>query len=395
MRIIICLFLLLMPFTNAFALNSVLSPSFAVSLLLGAHFFYKRNEIVVSKPPFLLYLWIILFFSLLTMSSGEKSLNHFFLWTYPFLIYYFVFKNELNQSFTLEEIKYEICKIITIITLFSCIFSVFEFVCTNIFSVEMSFIPRGSVEEYTPFDFGFYRARSFAEESGHFAFFLEIFSPISVYWICKYLTKSYIKISFYIILTIGLFTTMSAVGVLSFFIYLFLLYQHYFFYSKSRNANKIVLILFLTVFVTIILVMIPDLFNFVVDIVKAKMDPDNVSYSDRSSRFEALHSLTGISLLIGYGPAAFSTLDVESFISFYLGVLMNTGVLGLLSLLLFLISKYNTLSKIKDDNLKIAFRCSFLLSCMHLMFIDIIYIPWFWVMISLIDVIRLKENLNC
>ena len=122
-----------------------------------------------------------------------------------------------------------------------------------------------------------------------------------------------------------------------------------------------------------------------------KMDSDNTSNSDRSARFTAIDKLSGFAYLVGYGPAAFSTLKVDSFISFYLGILMNTGIIGMTLFTLFCLSKYRSIKKIKDLDCSFALKCSFFFACFHLAFIDIIYVPWFWVLLSIIDVINLKE----
>ena len=165
-------------------LNSVLTPAFAISFLLIFHFIFQKKRKVYEGPPYLLFFWSLLTFSFIVMSNGEKSLNHWFLWTFPFFSYYYVFKNELFQLFTLSEIKDKIFKYITYATLFACSFSVLEFCCKNFLDIDLDFIPRGAVEDYNPFD-GFFRARSFVEESGHFSFFVEIFGPLSVFWINK------------------------------------------------------------------------------------------------------------------------------------------------------------------------------------------------------------------
>lgn len=380
-----------MIFTNAFALSAFITPAFALSFILILHFFFQKGKKVFERPPYLLLFWLLLTFSLVVMSNGEKSLNHWFLWTFPFFSYYFVFKNELIQLFTLSEIKDKIFKYITFATLFACSFSVLEFSCINFLGADLSFIPRGAVEEYTPFDFGFFRARSFAEESGHFSFFIEIFGPISIFWISNNL-KFPLKIIALTIILLGLIATMSGVGLLLLVVYLFMLFNFYLIRKKGSTTIKLKVFFYAIGLFLLVFVLYPDAFSTIWDVIALKMDSDNTSYSDRAGRLTAIDKLSGFAYLIGYGPAAFSTLKIDSFLSLYLGILMNTGIIGISLFSLFCLSKYRSIRRISDIDCSFALKCSLIFACFHLAFIDIIYVPWFWVLLSLIDVVYIKQN---
>lgn len=380
-----------MIFTNAFALNSVLTPAFALSFFLIFHFIISGTKKLFDKPPYLILFWLLLTLSFIFMAKGDKCRNHWFMWTFPFFSYYFVFKNELNYLFTLDEIKYKILKVITYATVFACAFCIFEFCCSNFFGIDLSFIPRGTVEDYNPFD-GFFRARSFIEESGHFSFYVEIFGPISVYWIIQNIKSPFKKIFHILTIVLGIMATMSAVGLMFLFVYIALFLNFVIFKNKSSLSVKLGILTCVIAIMSLGVYLYPDLFSTIWDLIVMKLDPDNASFSDRSSRFDALEKLSGVALFIGYGPAAFSTLNVDSFVSLYLGILMNTGVLGFILACLFCFKKYRRVQMIYDRECRFALKWSFIFACAHLAFIDIIYVPWFWILISLIDVIYYKER---
>ena len=384
-----------MIFTNAFALSSVLTPAFAISFIFIFHFslqvVLQGNTIRSLRPPYLLFLWLLLTFSFLAMSDSNKATNHWLLWTFPFFSYYYVFKNELFRLFTLSEIKNKVFKVISYTTLFACSFCIIEFCSTNFLSIDLSFIPRGLVKEYSPYDAGFFRARSFAEESGQFSFYVELLGPLSVFWINKNFKFPFKLIALAIII-LGLMATMSGVGLLLLGVYIFLFFNSHLSRKRTSSTTKAKLLVYAFGIVYLIGVYYSDGFSTIFGLITIKIDPDNFSYLDRSGRFYAIEKLSGVAYLIGYGPAAFSTLDVNSLISFYLGVLMNTGVIGVLLLSLFCFSKYRIIKKIKDIDCRFALKCSFLFACFHLIFIDTIYVPWFWVILALIDVIYLKET---
>jgi hypothetical protein len=275
--------------------------------------------------------------------------------------------------------------------LFACSFSILEFYYKNFLGIDFDFIPRGVVEDYNPFD-GAFRARSFVEESGQFSFFIEIFGPISVFWITKHLNEPF-KFLALMIIILGLLSTMSGVGILLLAVNIILTFEYYIFRKKTSFLLRIKVI-FIAVGFLVGFLVFQELFSDLQGLVTAKLDADNASHSDRVDRFVALSKLSGLAFIIGYGPAAFSTLHVDSFISLYLGIIMNTGVTGLILFILFCLQKYRTILRIKDLEIRFALKCAFLFACFHLTFIDTIYVPWFWVMLSIIDVIYKKEKLD-
>jgi hypothetical protein len=195
------------------------------------------------------------------------------------------------------------------------------------------------------------------------------------------------------ILIMGLLSTMSGIGILLGALYIIMILALNFFVKPTSIWSKLVILLIVGTLVLVVLGF-SEFFRNLQDLVLAKLDGDNVSHSDRLDRFNALRKLEGLSWLIGFGPAAFSTLNVPSFISLYLGILMNTGVLGALMWVLFCHRKFRSVIGIKDLDLKFALFSSLLFACFHLAFIDIIYVPWFWVLMAMIDVVKAKQHVG-
>lgn len=393
MKKLIYIFLFVQMFTNAFAISSFITIALVISLLLFFLGVIKGyHTIDFKEPPFLSLFFFILLFGYIFIATGEKKTNHLILWVVPVLFYFFMFKRQLFKLFSLEQIKHNIIGVITCGLLTACCFAIFEFVSINIIGIELSFIPRGEVEEYTPLAMGNIRARSFMEESGQFSLYWELFAPISVYWIHHNISSNINKIVCYLIILIGLILCFSAFGFVC-----LLLWGASLIMYKLHHANNIRIVfsviicaVFLTLF---IIILVPDLIELFSYIIGGKLDPENSSHSDRASRFEVLKYLDAVSILTGYGPNAAGTINFESsFVSFYLGVLMNTGILGLICFCLFLFQQLKYVRKLFDSELKFAFFLSLWFSSMHLMFVDNIYVPWLWVMLALLDVIHFKEK---
>ena len=380
------LFVFCMIFTNAFALNSVITISFGLSLLLFLYGFLEKLPLIRFKEPnFLIGMYAILFFSYIFIATGEKRTNHLFLWTAPPLLYYYMFKRILIRKFDLGKILKNVLGVVYVALMLACFFAIVEFLGRNFLGIDFSFIPRGVQEDYEPGSFGGIRARSFMEESGHYSLFLEIFAPLSIYWCSKYIKSIILRFLSYILMITGLIVSFSAIGFvcMGIGVFGFLIWR---FKSSKKKYGTILLALFIIG----ILMFIPGVYDMLTNVVSTKLDPENTSNISRSNRFDALQYFEGIYMFTGYGPAAYDTLKVDSFVSFYLGILMNTGIFGLFFYLLFIIKMYINIRDIKDKTLKFAFTLSMLFSTMHYAFVDNIYVPWFWVMLSIMCAMRYK-----
>lgn len=393
MKKLIFAFLYVQIFTNAFALSSVLTMALAISVLLFAIGVIKGHYVFnLSEPPFLFAFFLLLFFGYFFIATGEKKTNHLLMWTVPVVCYFFMFKRQVIKLFTLEEIKSSLLKVITLATLTACFFSVIEFVSVNFWGNSLDFIPRGTVDEYEPLAIDNIRARSFMEESGHYSMYWEIFTPLCVYWIRSEITKRAVRLMMYAIFLLGIAVCFSAFGYVCVLLWAvaLILFQM----KKAKSVRKTVSIIGVALIIlALVIIIFPVIFDSIVLIISNKLDPGNVSHSDRETRFEAIRYLNGIYFLTGFGPNAADTLQLDyTFVSFYLGILMSTGILGLICFALFLMQQLKYIMGLRDPELRFSFFLSFWFSSMHLMFIDNIYVPWFWVMLSILGAVHFKEK---
>ena len=380
-------------FTNAFAVSSVVTIALGISTILFV-LGIKRNDFLIrfNEPPFLTFFFLILLWGYVFIATGEKKTNHLLMWTIPVLLYYYMFRRQLYRLFTLEQIKNGVFRVVTFSLLFACFFAVIEFLCINLFGIDMSFIPRGQLEDYTPLAMDNIRARSFMEESGQFSLYWELFAPLSVYWINNNISNIFKKNICYSIILAGLILCFSAFGFVCLLLWS-ISFVFFYLYGAKSYKKVIATILCVVIISLLIILLFPEVIELFSYIIGGKLDPENNSYSDRASRFEVLKYLDFASIMTGYGPNAAGTLNFNnSFVSFYLGALMNTGVLGLTCFGLFLLNQLRYVRKMSDRNLKFAFFLSLWFSTMHLMFVDNIYVPWFWVMLSLLGVTHFKEK---
>ena len=389
-RIIIYLILLLLPFSSALALNNVLTLSFGFACVLLGCIIFSR----VAKVPYtphssdgvLFFMAVMLLFGFLAFSNHPKCLNHLLMWTIPPLVFYFSLRRALFTCFTLNEIKEKVLAFIFITTTFTAAFAIFEFIGKNFLGMDIdSWLPRAAVETMDDTAMDRVRARAFSEEPGQFSFFLEAFSPLSLYWVHSKYKKKVITILYGFLLFCSLLVSFSAAGFALSIVGLLLFFL---FFTKENKYSTIKLFIMLI----ILIVLFGDYLDLFFSIITSKLDGTNTSFVDRENRFSALEKIGGINMLIGYGPGSFYTLDIDSYISLYLGIFMNLGFVGVISFIMFVIQQYKSICMIRDIWIKAALLTSFVMMTLHLAVVDYIYYAWYWVVLSVAWVVLKKET---
>lgn len=387
-------------FTNAFAISSFVTISTFIAFIFVLIYIFLLcfSQVKIKKRDnyFLLLFWTVLTFSSILFSRGEKCLNHYLMWSFSFFAFYYVFRVLLLYLLASEgkRILATTFKILSLSVFISSLFAIIEFVLVNFGGLTLDYIiPRGTVEDYAPLAFNFIRARSFMEESGQFALFLEIFAPITIVWIFTNTKCKVIRYLYLFVIIISLLLSFSSFGLIALFMSV-LIYLYYYIFS-SVSLNVLLKKLFLTCIICLFIVLIFfPILDMGYQVVMTKLDTDNSSFNDRSDRIIGLeHFLSGVNLIVGYGAAAFSTLKTPSFISLYVGILMSTGILGIVLFLSFLLNSFRRILRIKDKRVRWGFVAAFVTSTIHFCFVDLIYVPWYWTMLALSYACSVKENL--
>lgn len=331
---------------------------------------------------------VMLLFGFFAFSNHPKCLNHLLMWTTPPLVFYFSFRRALYQNFGNNEIKEKVLACIVLATTFTAAFAIFEFVGKNFLGLDVdSWLPRAAVETMDAISMDRVRARAFTEEPGQFSFFLEAFSPLSLYWIhCKY-RRTFITCLYGVLLFCSLFVSFSAAG----FALLLVGLAIFFFAFIKGSAKKLPYIIMVVVLFCGLIIYFWDYVDVFFKIITSKLDGTNVSYIDREDRFAALDRIGGINLILGYGPGSLYTLNIDSYISLYLGIIMNMGLVGAFSFFIFVIKQYKSIQMIRDRWMRAALLISFVMTNLHFAVVDIIYYAWYWIVLAIAWVVIKKE----
>jgi len=339
-----------------------------------------------------LFLLTVVFSFLINGWGNSKSLNHTVAYLSSFLLFYVAIKFTLFNARDKNLVLKRTLQFITYTTIISAIFGNIEFISANVFHVNLNdYIPRPTEDEawYDATVLGiFFRARGFAPESGHFAFMMELFSPLTVYYLyfshhCKW--RKFLKA---LIVVVIVFSFVFAVSTASFVILPLALLVASLIYSKSiflyikKKPAKFIIS-------TAAVSAIVFLFNYFLSIyaliilsITNKMD--SFSLYDRQERIDFFNDkfthLPFINNLIGTGPAGYNILgfdESKAILSLYYSITFELGFFGLLLLLFFFLYIIFQTLRIRTS-IGFFLLVSVFSGVMHYYFISNFWYPWFW-----------------
>ena len=411
--ILLAIFCILISFTSAFAITSVIT--IPLALTVGIIFLFiiqlKPNNLKISFSFLDFFLLIFLIFSLCSslynnfIWYSNKSLNHSIAYFYVIVFTYFLLKLAfLNLKYSKKAIYTSIVLGVFLTSCFGCA----EFVLKGFYEIKLDeLLPRVDVIKYNPTALGeLVRIRAFMEESGHLAFYLELMFPICILIIKNKLCNSFLDVKFRIFFTLISFAafllTFSSAGIaiviLAYSIFFFP--QNLWTIFKNIVLNRIKRLYFLFVLFCIFLlswIFFPYLvtaYEVFDEIVFGKLTEG--SATDRQDRIVSALQLFDksniINKIIGFGPGAYDKLKIESIVSLYFTYLLEVGYMGLFFFILFILSLIHKVFFAFEGINRKFLLFSVFSAIVHFLFISNYWYPWFWFVIIMIDVI--KRDLN-
>ncbi len=413
-NLFLLLYILFMPFVSAFAFTGTISLPliFAVFLFVIMLFKIIKNlklplEFLGFDLIILLLFFILVLFSYLVNGLGDsKSLNHTVAYLSTFLLFYLAIKFTFCSAPDKNLLLKRILQFITYTTIISALYGNIEFISSNFFGLNLNdYVPRPNEDAmlYNPSVLGlYYRARGFASESGVYTQLLELFGPITIYYMffsryCNWYKVFKILATLSVVLSI-IFAASSATFIalpfsilFSSFIYIkpitrFLVKKSWKFYLKSFLIFLIVLIInsYLSIYGAILLSISQKLDS---SSLEQRQDKINFFYA-QFSKFDPVHKL------IGAGPAASDILgfqDSGTIISLYYNITFELGLIGLFLLFTFFFYFFTNNIRIKS---KIGFflMISLISGITHYYVVHNFWVPWFWFVGALIVFYNKKFN---
>jgi hypothetical protein len=274
--------------------------------------------------------------------------------------------------------------------LFSSVYTVMQFILFNWYQInldEFVYWPAVDIID-TKFLGKFYRAKGFAAEPAHFAFFLECFIPLIFYYLFVEkeirLSPTIKTIIFSIIIISLLFTVSSAAFVvlpLAITVTFLLNFQYI-------GKLKIILnwrLLILIVIISFAIYWLNDILPIYDMVFTSSVDKlDSSSSEDRLARLAVVTKLYNegniLTFLFGHGSAATMVLGLDEFSTIVLLYPLLFTELGVFGLILFVVMIVNFFLAAKNLEKRLAFFYQMSLLCLvfHYFFISNYWYPYIW-----------------
>ncbi len=395
------LYIWLLPFVSAFAL----APALPLPVIGGCIIWLAVLNNIFTRPVpvkyfmdnslilgvfFLLCVWV----SYLYNGWGvPKSTNHVIAYTSSILLF-FIGPGLAFTYIRPSDASKIIFRCIFYTTLLAAFFAVLEFLLKNMGVADInSLIPRPAVQEFDALALSeFFRARGFAEESGHFALFLEVLSPLCFYYLFfsnSCFLPGYLKVICSLIIFLSWIFVISPASFvlvpLSYLASFFFFFQKIHLKGMYQRLAIVGLSLLSLLFLLNLLYPVTDFFYLSV-IEKL----DSTSSEDRQVRidffFEYFQRGDVFNWFLGNGPAAFDILgfdDSKSILSLYYSILFEVGVLGFLILCCLFISVLVKITRLQPRQ-GFFVMASFISAAIHYYFVANYWFPWLWFLFALV-----------
>jgi hypothetical protein len=240
---------------------------------------------------------------------------------------------------------------------------------------------------------GFIRARGFAEESGHFSFFLETLAPISIYYVfTQSRIKNIYKFFYCTIIVLSLIVTFSSFSYVSLLVAV-LIAVYYYLTSFAKRQNTVVKILAVGGCIMLFSLLFSDVSALIIDVINTKtIGTEN--YEGRMNNAFTTISYLSENILWGYGPASYYRFD-NSYFSLFFTILLDSGITGFACIALFLMKQFSIILKIKNKPFQCCCLISFVTATAHYIYIGNYYYPWYWFFLSMMYIFYLREKKHC
>ena len=349
----------------------------------------KRNIANYIFPSLCFFLYIVINFILsnsLILTSFLHSLSYIatiaFFFIVP-LLFGDYYKTQINNR--------TIFLSIFIMVLYSSAYTTIQFIANNWFSINLDLLIPWPTEEIsnTLFLGYLYRAKGFCAEPGHYAFFLEGFTPLVFYYLFvsgySQLRMGFKILSFsLIILSLLLTVSAAAFTIIPIAILISLLLNMRIALGKSIKIIKGVLLI--TVLTSIVVYILSDLlpiFDIVFTSTLDKFDVASGSAEDRISRLLLFNKIfsdaTVFKLIIGHGTSVATILGLgeNTIVLLYPLLLTELGIIGI-SIFMFIFYQFFNERKNLDINFIFFYTLSIISLFIHYVFISNYWYPYIW-----------------
>ena len=365
--------------------------------------FITTNSIFRGKLPYISFgfvdLFYLLFLLLVTSSTllfsdlDSYNFRHLLSFFIPYLVYFKLYEYMFKRYFFSFR---DINKYIFFGVLLASFISIIEFVYGVIFRLELiDLIPfmHSNSGEYGVF----FRSQSLTHEPNHFGLYLSIFAPLSIIIIKEiYLNNKVMAIMLGLSIVTAIFTTFSAslffIVCIDLLFCIFYLFIQFILTPRRAIIKAIVFVLFI--------VSLAICFLIYTDSMQTVLDKIFLQYAEdvedsRAHRWSKIISNIDDYLFFGRGAAQYildESIGITA-VNLWLQLILEAGILGLLSFLTFLsIPMYLFYRRHGFNSLTIPFYISFVNLIVYYVTVSDYWYPWLWIFVAFILYLSKFQN---
>jgi hypothetical protein len=370
-----------LPFTSVLAVNpwlplpAVVGMFGLIMILVNGFRGFCRFDFVV----FFGFVFPVIISSILNYSHiGSRTfLSHLFSYIFVFFIYYLVPREFLRHRWA------PLLSGVSSGFLLSISFEYFEFIFANFIGPYwLSYIPRIDVNFYAPtFAGSIIRARSFVEESGHFALYLGVISPI-IFIYKDFIFGKWNRRLFFLSVCVALILTFSTSGIgFSIIAAIFSVIT-----LKSSMSKKFLKFITLVIFVLSVYVAIRTFFGVDLSrLVTEKLTTMNGRLQPFVNSLEYFIRSDALHIIFGLGPGYYEYRGLPPTISLPAMITFSSGIFGLFCyFMMFLIA----VARVRLFDVRYRPFLMFALVFSFLVYggISNYWYPWLWFLFSFLSI---------
>jgi len=404
-KVLFYLFIFFAPFTSFFAISGWLRLPVVINqlLLIGVIVMILQKgrlkvKWIVKEDLYLIGFLILVWLSFLLGYKEQRSFNHALAYTNGVLFYFFLSKYVITS---LKISGFEISKIIFWSFLTSSFIILADFIGKNYFNYSIRDL-FSNVDGVTSNMDYFIRANMFrvggvAEEPGHMALFYNIYFGISLYYL--QMLQSKVKFVFVIALFIlAQFAMFSNAGIVLSIVAVGLI----FIFDKLNNSKLSIkeilsiLLIGFSFFLIILLTRFNEYSKIFETFIDKIMFNEGQGYSSSGARLHQwLRALTNFIKhpVFGNGPGYGVQEDKEGYLSVYLTILSDLGIIAFLFFIAFL---WSIIVKASKSNRKIRsfLFFSIITAFLHLFIIADFYNAPLWILFVFVQLVYLENKIS-
>jgi len=397
-----CIYMFTLPLTSAFALTSFMPIPLVVLLLLilfiysfkGIDVFrssmYADSKLIVLVIVALIIWSFIINFDTNNTDNSAKQIMHLLAYLTVFLVQFLFVKNMfswINYNghivIVLRWLAYGV--------IFAALFSLIEFVGKNFIGFNVDeYIYRPAVNRMDALVGGYsFRSRSFVEEPGHYALFLELVSPIGFYYFKYHSRHLFLSWVYLILILISLLMTYSAAGVFCFFVGLIV--TIIFFIFSRKSLSNVFLVILSLLFIVVLIIFFIAYFKIIdgsalIDTFVSKSAFEGASGQDRLDRYSIVQFIIGetgpIEFFFGNGPGSYYLLNIPGILMVYSLFFIDIGFVMFILFIFLLVHAWIKITSIRSD-IKYFLIFGYVSGLTHYLVIGNFWYPWLWMLLGL------------